>query len=104
MEEYFSNAGHIALGVMIVDARHKPTGDDITMAEWFKASARPLVVLANKIDKVKSSEKEQNIEQIRKTLGFGEGTPIMPFSAEKGTNRELLLSEIENAVREWYNA
>jgi GTP-binding protein len=103
MEAFFSNAGHMTLGVMIVDARHKPTGDDVTMAEWFKSSARPLVVLANKIDKVKSSAKEQSIELIRETLGFGESTRVIPFSAEKGTNRELLLSEIEYAVKEWYN-
>jgi len=94
MESYFSSAEHIALGVMIVDARHKPTGDDIIMAQWFKFSGCTLVIVANKIDKVKSSEKEQNMEIIRQTLGLHDNTKIIPFSAEKGTNRDLLLAEI----------
>ena len=101
MEVYFSGASHIALGVMIVDARHKPTGDDLIMGNWFKSSGCKLVVPANKIDKVKNSEKEQNIKLISETLALPEGAQIIPFSAEKGTNREALLSAIYNAVREW---
>ena len=34
MEDYFA-AGRIDLGVFIVDARHAPTNNDITMANWF---------------------------------------------------------------------
>jgi len=101
MEGYFSDASHITLGIMIVDARHKPTGDDVTMAEWFKSSGCTLVVAANKIDKVKSSEKERNLALIRETLGLGAEVPVIPFSAEKGTNRDLLLMEIENAIKNW---
>ena len=103
MEAYFSGAGHITLGVMIVDARHKPTADDITMAQWFKATNCPLVIVANKIDKVKSSEKESNMRLIRDTLDFPEETTIIPFSAEKSINKETLLMEIDNAVGKWYD-
>ena len=98
METYFSEAGHITLGVMIVDARHKPTADDVTMADWFISSGCRLVVVANKIDKAKSSEIEQNIACISETLNLGENTQIIPFSAQKGTNKAELLAVIENAV------
>jgi len=101
MEAFFSYAAFITLGVMIVDARHKPTGDDITMAEWFKASGCPLVVAANKTDKVKNSEKEQNIAIIRDTLDLSEDVSIIPFSAEKGLNKDLLLVEINGAIRSY---
>ena len=94
METYFSNAAHITLGVMIVDARHKPTGDDVTMARWFKHTKCPLVVVANKIDKVKNSDKENNISLIRETLGLPDETLIIQFSAEKGINKDALMSEI----------
>ena len=53
MEQFFAAEGLIDLGVMIVDARHKPTADDVTMAEWFKNSGCRLVVVANKLDKLK---------------------------------------------------
>ena len=55
MESYFANPDTMTLGVMIVDSRHKPTADDVTMAHWFKESGRPFVVVANKTDKVSTS-------------------------------------------------
>ena len=93
MESFFAE-GSFELGVMIVDARHKPTADDGTMAEWFKASGSRFVVVANKLDKLKKSEIEPNLALIRETLALPEDVPLIPFSAEKGTGREELLSEI----------
>ena len=98
MEEYFSGARHIALGVMIVDARHKPTADDVTMADCFHTYNCRFIVVANKIDKVKSSEMEQSMLCIRKTLDLSNDTRVIPFSAQKGTNRAELIAEINNAV------
>jgi len=98
MEDYFSDTQRVALGIMIVDARHPPTGDDVTMAEFFKSASFPFVIVANKIDKVRGSEKEQNLLVIRETLGLSEGIQVIPFSAEKGTNRDMLLRIIENAI------
>lgn len=101
MEVYFSSAGHIALGVMIVDARHAPTGDDITMGKWFRDSGCRRIICANKIDKVKSSEKERNMEIIREALELPDSTKIIPFSASTGANREALLAEIISAADQW---
>ena len=93
MEQFFA-AQLFQLGVMIVDARHKPTADDVTMAQWFKASGCALVIVANKLDKLKKSEIEPNMALIRRTLELDESVRIIPFSAEKGQGREELISEI----------
>ena len=98
MEQFFAVDGLIDLGVMIVDSRHKPTADDVTMAEWFKSTSCPLVVVANKADKLKKSEIEPNLELIRLTLGLDDSTPLILFSAEKGSGREALMSQILNYV------
>ena len=90
MEAYFAS-GLIDLGVMIVDARHKPTANDETMAHWFKETDSPFVVVANKLDKLKKSEMEPNLQRIRETLQLPEEVPVIPFSAEKGTGREELV-------------
>ena len=71
MEDYFARPGLLTLGVLIVDARHKPTADDCTMA---------------------------NLAQIRETLELGEDVPVIPFSAEKGTGKEELLRIILEAA------
>jgi len=97
MEQFFA-AGLITLGVMLVDARHKPTGDDVTMAAWFLASDCRLAVVANKCDKLKKSEIEPNMALIRETLSLPEAVPLIPFSAEKGTGAQELLDLIRSAV------
>lgn len=93
MDDFFA-AGLFDLGVMIVDARHKPTKDDMTMAEWFKSSGCEFVVVANKLDKLKKSEIEPNMSQIRQTLELDDSVRIIPFSAEKGQGRDELMGEI----------
>ena len=99
MEDYFA-ANRIDLGVMIVDYRHPPTNNDITMANWFIQSGCPFVVVANKMDKLKKNELLPNLETIRKDLELPEGTPIIPFSAEKGNGRDDLVRKILDAVGE----
>ena len=94
MEQFFAAEGLITLGVMIVDSRHKPTADDITMAQWFKSTCCPMVVVANKCDKLKKSEIEPNMALIRETLELPEDTVLIPFSAEKGNGKDALMSEI----------
>ena len=94
MEQFFAAEGLIDLGFMIVDARHKPTADDVTMAEWFKNSGCRLVVVANKLDKLKKSEIEPNMALIRQTLDLPEQVLLIPFSAEKGQGRDALMAEI----------
>lgn len=100
IETWFAETALMTLGVMIVDARHKPTADDCTMGEWFKESGKPFVVLANKLDKLKKSEIEPNLARIRETLELSEDVKVIPFSAEKGDGRQELLGEILKSVGE----
>ena len=98
MEDYFARPDLLTLGVMIVDARHKPTADDCTMFQWFKDTGCPLIIVANKLDKLKKSEIEGNLQLIRDTLEMGEEDRLIPFSAEKGAGREELLSAIFSGI------
>lgn len=99
MESYFA-AGRIDLGVLIVDYRHPPTNNDITMANWFLESGCPFVVIANKMDKLKKSELEPNLKTIREDLNLPDSCPIIPFSAEKGNGRDALVRLILDTVKE----
>ena len=91
MESFFAENGTFDAGVLIVDARHKPTADDVRMAEYFKRSGRAFVVLANKLDKLKKSEIDPAMALIHESLSLDEETELIPFSAEKGDGRERLL-------------
>ena len=94
MESFFAEPEQISLGVLIVDARHKPTADDLTMAEWFKGSGRPFAVAANKVDKLSKTAAAANLEVIRETLSLPEATPLIAFAAEKGEGRAELMGKI----------
>ena len=92
MESYFQDeAGLITLGVLIVDIRHKPTADDVTMHTWFRDTGCPEIIVANKLDKLKKSQVEPALSLIRETLELTEADILIPFSAEKGTGREELI-------------
>ena len=99
MEDYFA-VQRINLGVLIVDYRHPPTNNDITMARWFLDSGCPFVVVANKMDKLKKSELVPNLQTIREDLELPESCPVIPFSAEKGNGREELIRLILKVVKE----
>lgn len=93
MENYFAE-NRIDLGVLIVDYRHPPTNNDITMARWFLDSGCDFLVVANKMDKLKKSELAPNLAVIREDLELPDSVPVIPFSAEKGDGRDELVKHI----------
>ena len=98
MEDWFSRPERITLGVQIVDARHAPTADDVTMNEYFKSAGRPFVVVANKLDKLKKSEIEPNLRRIREVLSLGDEVEVIAMSCVKGQGRDALLGRIEKSL------
>ena len=97
MEDYFA-ANRIDLGILIVDYRHPPTNNDVTMARGFLDSGCPFVGVANKRDKLKMSELIPNLETIRRDLELPDDCPVIPFSAEKGNGRDDLIRLIVAAA------
>lgn len=102
IQSWFDDRSLMSLGVLIVDARHKPSADDKVMVDYFKSTGRTFAVVANKLDKVKKSEIESNMALIRDTLEVDESVKLIPFSAEKGEGKEellrLILGHMEDRV------
>lgn len=93
IETYLSNRYNLVQVIQLVDARHKPTKDDITMINWIRSFNFTPVVVATKLDKLKKSQIEPNLTKIYEDLGLDDDCILLPFSAEKRTGREEL-SEI----------
>ena len=100
IEAWFADTQRMALGMLIVDVRHKPTADDCTMAQVFLDSDRPFLVVANKLDKLIKSEIQGNAQLIRDTLSLPEAVPLILFSAEKGEGKAELLGQILKHLEE----
>lgn len=101
MESYFQEGSDfITAGVLIVDIRHKPTADDVTMHTWFRETGCPEIIVANKLDKLKKSQVEPALALIRETLELDAEDILVPFSAEKGTGKDELLALLNAACEE----
>ena len=98
MEDFFSDIGHMAAGIHIVDIRHAPSADDQTMREFFLRSGLRCITVANKADKLKKSELEPCLRAIRQGLDMGEGELLLPYSCQNNTGRGELLSFIEKSL------
>lgn len=98
MESYFQEGYQfLTAGVLIVDIRHKPTADDVTMHNWFRETGCPEIIVANKLDKLKKSQVEPALALIRETLELDEEDILIPFSAEKGIGKDELIGVLNKA-------
>ena len=82
MEEYLNTRENLRHTLLLVDSRHKPTADDVQMAEWIRYNFGSLIVIATKLDKLKKSQIEGNMDVIKQTLKLGENDILVPFSTK----------------------
>lgn len=98
MEEYFGEREQKKGLLIIVDARHKPSVDDLTMIEYARYHGMRIAVIATKMDKLKRNEVKKNLERIRVTLELSENEPLIPFSSEKRQGIDRVWREIESMI------
>ena len=81
IENYLRDREELIKTVLLVDARHAPSKDDLTMIDWIKAyDDSGVIVVATKVDKLKKSEIEPNLTMICEKLGLDENDVLVPFS------------------------
>lgn len=91
IDTYLSKRYNLVQVVQLVDARHAPSKDDITMADWIRHYNFNTIVVATKIDKLKKSQIDKNLTEIYNDLHMDNNSILIPFSAEKRTGRNDLL-------------
>lgn len=94
MEDYFANREQKVGLVLIVDSRHKPTEDDITMIEFARYHQLSTVVIATKFDKLRKNERKKNLTKISEVLEIPFDS-IIPFSSETRLGVEVAWNKIE---------
>lgn len=95
IDRYLSNRYNLTAVIQLVDSRHKPSADDITMLNWIRSKGYRAIVVATKIDKLKKSQLDKNLTDIYNALELTEEDILFPFSSEKRSGREDLLSFVE---------
>ena len=95
MEDYLANREQLVQTILLVDSRHKPSKDDVTMAEWIRHYHDRLIVIATKTDKLKKSEIEGNLELIWNTLEMTDDDILVPFSTKDDEGKFTVWDMIE---------
>lgn len=81
MEDYFALRKQKKGLVILLDARHLPSEDDLTMLEYARYYRIAICIVATKMDKVKPSRRMHQLKQLRTALDLAEDEPLIPFSA-----------------------
>lgn len=85
--------------VMIVDARHKPTGQDKMMLNWIREFRIPKIISATKADKLSNNEKAKQKKVIINTLGLTEEERFTFFSAKTAEGKKPIFSFINQIIK-----
>ena len=93
---YFADAERdLALVFCLVDMRHPPTADDLTMINFLIDSELPFCVVLTKADKLKKTEREKRLEALKSELPMYEQLTVIPFSSVTDEGVERIRSIIE---------
>ena len=98
MEGYFQSGRRIRLVVQLLDMRHAPSKDDVTMLKFLQSSGTPFVIVLTKSDKLNKTQYRQRLEDFPKELSFLENPVMIPFSALKGEGIEEIRQVVEKAL------
>ena len=95
VEGYFAAGRNIALVVQIVDMRHDPSADDMSMIDFMYDGGIPFIIVMTKSDKLNKSEYRARLERMSALFAGYEGVGLYPFSALSGDGAQA----IEEAIR-----
>lgn len=99
IDEYLHYRENLAGLVMIVDSRHKPTGQDKVMLNWIREVNIPKIIAATKADKISNNKKAKQRKIINNTLGLREDERFTFFSAKTGEGKKDIFSFINHIVK-----
>ena len=93
IEGYLKGSLRLRGVVQLLDARHEPTEDDLRMLDFLAARETPTLIVATKVDKLKSSERDARIAELARAAGV-DVEQVIPFSAVTGMGRDELAEAI----------
>lgn len=95
IEQYLTQRNQLRGAILLVDGRHAPTADDVSMYQWLQYYHIPTLVVATKIDKVKGNTWNHQESLIKKTLGLAAGDQLVLFSAVNKTGKDAVWQWID---------
>jgi len=97
IEGYLRGSPMVRGVVQLLDARRTPSGDDLLMLEFLASLGTPTIVVATKVDKLRTADRAKQLAVLVGTAGI-EADQLIPFSAVTGEGRDELAEAIVQLV------
>lgn len=95
VERYLQTSRQLKAVFLLVDIRHRPGENDRNMYDWILHQGYQPIVIATKLDKIKRSQLQKQLKEVREGLDAGKDTTIIPFSAETKQGREEIYALLD---------
>lgn len=100
IEGYLHTSLQLRKVFLLIDIRHVPSENDCLMYDWIVNNGYELVIICTKLDKIKRSQVQKNLKQIREKLNLVPGTKMIPFSALTKQGKDEVWNLIEDTIKE----
>ena len=98
IENYLHKSRQLKAVFLLVDIRHTPSANDKTMYEWIVHQGYRPIIIARKLDKLKRSQVQKCIKEVRNGLGLKGDDLLIPFSAETKQGRDEIWQAMDALV------
>lgn len=88
IEHYLHTSRQLKAVFLLVDIRHRPSGNDKMMYDWMVHQGFHPMIIATKLDKLKRSQVSKCVKEVREGLGTAQGDLVIPFSSVTRQGRE----------------
>lgn len=79
--------------VLLLDARHEPSPEDLQMLEFLAELGTPAIIVVTKVDKLTKSARDARLASLAAQAGI-EADQMIPFSAVTGEGRDELAEAV----------
>ena len=98
IENYLHTSKQLQAVFLLIDIRHTPGANDKTMYDWIVYQGYQPIIIATKLDKLKRSQVQKALKEVRAGLGLKAGDVVIPFSAETKHGRDEIWALMDELV------
>jgi GTP-binding protein len=95
IENYLHKSKQLRAVFLLIDIRHTPGANDKTMYDWIVYQGFSPIIIATKLDKLKRSQVQKALKEVRTGLGLKSDDIVIPFSAQTKQGREEIWDLME---------
>ena len=100
IENYLHKSKQLKAIFLLIDIRHTPGANDKTMYDWIVYQGYQPIIIATKLDKLKRSQVQKALKEVRTCLVLKAGDIVIAFSAQTKQGRDEIWALMDELVGE----